>query len=76
VADDDEGLRLALQERLEPEDRFDVEVVGRLVEQQDVRLERQLARDGQPLAPAAGERIGGDPSIGEAGFTERAADAR
>jgi predicted DNA-binding protein (UPF0251 family) len=36
VADHDERLRLVDQESLEPEDGVDVEVIGRLVEQQDV----------------------------------------
>ena len=76
VTDDHERLRLAFQERLQPEDRFHVEMVGRLVEQQDVRLESQFARDGQPLPPTAGERVGGNGSIGEAGFAEGAGDAR
>ena len=52
----DDGARIVLQEPLEPGDRFGVEVVGRLVEQQQVgRLQQQPAqRDAAPLA--AGER--------------------
>ena len=76
VADDDERLRLAFQERLEPENGVDVEMIGGLIEQQDVGLQRQLARDGQALAPAAGQGIGGERTVGEAGLTERAADPR
>ena len=46
------GTRAArsVEERLEPEDAVDVEVVGRLVHQEDVGLGGELAGDGQPLA--------------------------
>ncbi len=43
VADDDEGALVAIQPALEPFDRREVEVVGRLVEQQQVGLLRQRA---------------------------------
>ena len=56
VAHGHEGLRLAPQQLLEPEDALDVEMVRGLVEQQQLGLARQLARDGEPLLPAAGER--------------------
>ena len=51
MADDDERLRLALEQRLEPEDSFDIEMVGRFVEQQDVRFRDQLP-DAWPAASA------------------------
>ena len=52
VRDGHDRALVFLQEALEPGDRFGVEVVGRLVEQQQVgRLEQQPAqRDAAPLA--------------------------
>ncbi len=52
VRDGDDGALVFLQEALEPRDRLRVEMVGRLVEQQQVgRLEQQAAqRDAAPLA--------------------------
>jgi len=35
---DDHGVLERQQEFLEPQDRLDVEVIGRLVEQQDIRF--------------------------------------
>ena len=56
VRDRDDGAGIVLEEALEPRDRLGVEVVGRLVEQQQIgRLQQQPAqRDAAPLA--AGER--------------------
>ncbi len=68
VTDDQKRLGLAFQERLEPQNRFDVEMVRRLVEQQDVRLEGQLARDRETFAPAAGERVSSNTAVREAGL--------
>ncbi len=45
-----------LEEALEPDDRLDVEVVGRLVHQQDVRPAEQHARHRDAHLPAAGQR--------------------
>ena len=57
-----------LQERLEPDDRFDVEMVGRLVHQQDVGLAEQHARHRDAHLPAARERadVAVDPLVVEA----------
>jgi hypothetical protein len=55
VRDHEHGRRLALQPGLEPDDRIEVEVVGRLVEQQQVSRSQQCTRQRQPVAPAAGE---------------------
>ena len=72
VGDRDDGAREALQELLEPVDRFGVEVVGRLVEQQHVGLRQQHPAQGDTALLAArqladhrvprreAERIGGD----------------
>jgi hypothetical protein len=53
VADDDEGTGEALQPVFEPFDRGEIEMVGRLVEQQHVGILRQRARDGGAAALAA-----------------------
>ncbi len=49
VADDQRGMRIFLQPRFEPERAFEVEIVGRLVEQQQIGL----ARTKPPRAPRA-----------------------
>ena len=59
VADRDERAAEALEPRLEPFDRGDVEVVGRFVEQQDLGLLRQGAGDrGAALLAARRRRAG------------------
>ena len=57
-----------LQERLEPDDRLDVEMVGRLVHQQDVGLAEQHARHRHAHLPAARQRadVAVDPLVVEA----------
>ena len=55
MADDDGGERCVLQQLLQPCDASEVEMVGRLVEQQNVGLLYQRFGDGQTLPPAAGE---------------------
>src|SRR3546814_4345453 len=45
VTDDDERARKARQPVLEPFDRGEIEMVGRLIEQQYVGILRQRARD-------------------------------
>ena len=59
------GLRL--QERLEPDDRFDVEMVGRLVHQQHVGPAEQHARHRHAHLPSARQRphVAVDPRIVE-----------
>ena len=47
---------MALQERLQPQDRLQVEVVGGLVHQQHVGPAQQHPGHGHPHLPAAGER--------------------
>ena len=46
------------QQPFQPDDAGQVEVVGRLVEQQQVGPADQFAGQGQPLAPAAGKDVG------------------
>jgi hypothetical protein len=55
VAHRQESLGLARQQLLEPEDPVHVQVIGGLVEQEQVGLAYQLTRDGQALLPAARE---------------------
>jgi hypothetical protein len=56
VADQEQRARVAAQVRLEPGDRLEVEVVGRLVEQHQVRLGEQDRGQRHPHPPAARER--------------------
>ena len=61
MADDDERAGIALEPVLQPVDRRDVEMVGRLIEQQYVRLARKRAADrgaGQPVRCGSGRRAG------------------
>ena len=53
VADDDQRAGPAVEQVLERGQGVDVEVVGRLVEQQDVRLAHQQPHQLQPPALAA-----------------------
>ncbi len=55
MADDDERRRIGLQIVDEPERAFEVEIIGRLVEQQEVGRREQHRRERHPHAPAAGE---------------------
>ena len=61
-----------LQEGLEPDDRLDVEMVGRLVHQQDFRLAEQHARHRHAHLPAARQRahVAVDPLVVEAEAVE------
>ena len=77
VADDDERARPAVEQVLEPGQRVDVEVVGGLVEQQDVRLGHQQPGQLQPAPLAAGELADRRPlpGRGEARAARAADDA-
>ena len=55
MGDDDDGVRIARQVGLEPERAFEIQVVGRLVEQQQVGLGKEHARQRHAHAPAARE---------------------
>ena len=55
VRDDDRRVAVACDVVLQPQRAFEVEVVGRLVEQQKVRLGEQDGRERDAHAPAAGE---------------------
>jgi len=53
VRNDEDRARITLEIFLEPEQRLEVEVVGRLVQQQQIRLLRQQPRQVRPHHPAA-----------------------
>ena len=55
VADDEHGVRIAREEGLEPDRALEVEVVGRLVEQQHVGPREEHRGQRHPHPPAAGE---------------------
>mmetsp|Transcript_47354 Transcript_47354/g.108961 ORF Transcript_47354/g.108961 Transcript_47354/m.108961 type:complete len:218 (+) Transcript_47354:1022-1675(+) len=55
VRDYDERLLPRLQVLLQPQHRVQVQVVGRLIEQQHVRADEERARERHAHAPAAGE---------------------
>ena len=57
VADEQQRARPVDEVRLEQLERFDVEIVGRLVEDEHVRRPRQQPREQKPVAFAAGERL-------------------
>ena len=59
VADEEHRAVVALQEGLEPLDALEVEVVGRLVEHEQVGVAQQELREADAHLPAAGEVLGG-----------------
>ena len=64
VADHDAGERCGIEQRFQPLDPAQIQMIGWLVQQQNVGLLHQGLGDGQALAPAAGKagRIGGKSS--------------
>jgi hypothetical protein len=57
VTDHDETAAIAPQKRLEPHRGFEIEMVRRLVEQQQLGLGEQQRGERYPHTPAAGERV-------------------
>jgi len=55
VGHEDDGERVGVQVFLEPVARFEIEMVRRLVEQQQVRLAEQQLGERDAHLPAAGE---------------------
>lgn len=55
VGDDQGGVRVFLQPRLKPQGAFQIEVVGRFVQQQHIRLGEQGGSQGHAHPPAARE---------------------
>ena len=58
VRDEDDGMRVGVQVLLEPVARLEVEVVGRFVEEQQVRLLQQQLGERDAHLPAAREGFG------------------
>ena len=56
MRDDEHRAAVAAEPALEPRDGVEIEVVGRLVEQEEVGLLREDDAEVQPTALAAGER--------------------
>ena len=55
VADDDHGARIVRQMVLEPQRALEIEIVGGLVQQQEIGGGEQGCGEGHPHAPAAGK---------------------
>ena len=55
MADDHDGRRITGEIIDQPQRPFEVEIVGRLVEQQQVRLRKQHRSEGDAHPPAAGK---------------------
>src|SRR5215475_365959 len=55
VTDDDNGARIVCDVVLKPQGAFEVEIVGGLIKQQQIRFGKQRRRERHPHAPAAGE---------------------
>ena len=75
VADHDHGARIVGQMVFQPQRAFEVEIVGRLVQQQKVRRRKQRRRQRHPHAPAAGE-FRTRPRLVGGGKSEAAQDRR
>src|SRR3546814_5009007 len=75
VGDQQESAGIALQKAFQPERGFEVEVVGRLVEQQQVGGLEQEGGEGHPHAPAAGE-LGAGALLGSLVEAEPGQDTR
>ena len=75
VADDHHGVGIARQMILQPQRAFEIEIVGRLVEQQQIGLGEQSRRQRHAHAPAAGEFRTGPRLIG-GGKAEAGEDRR
>ncbi len=57
VGDDHDRALIAAQQVFQPEDAIDIEMIGRLVEQQQFRLGHQRPGQGDAFLAAAGKRI-------------------
>ena len=76
MRDEDEGVGVVVEIVLEPVAGFEIEVVGGLVEQQEVGLLQQELGEGDAHLPAAGEFFGVALPVflGEAEAAEDGAD--
>ena len=75
VADEDQGAAVIAQKALEPQRGFEVEMIGRLVEQQEVGLGKEDRRERNPHPPAA-RQIGDGPALHRLVDAEPGQDAR
>ena len=75
MADDDHSVRIARQMILQPERAFEIEIVGRLVEQQQIWFREQRCGERNAHAPAAGEFRAGPLLVG-GGKAEAGEDRR
>ncbi len=73
MADHDHGARIVRQMILEPQRAFEIEIVGRLVQQQQIGRREQRRGECDPHAPAAGKFRTGSGLIG-GGKSEAAED--
>ena len=62
MADDDDGMGIALQIAFQPQRAFKIQIVGRFVQQQQVGLREQHPRQRHPHPPAAGI-VAGRPAL-------------
>ena len=56
MTDHEKGPCFGLEQRFEPEDTLDIQMVRGFVQEKDVRFKHERADDGQTLTPPAGER--------------------
>ena len=75
MADDDHGARIIRQMVFQPQRAFEIEIVGRLVEQQQIGRGEQRRRERDPHPPAAGEFGTGSRLVG-GGKSEAATGSR
>ena len=77
VRNEDQRFRISAQMLLEPVERIGVEMIGRLVQNQDIRLNEQQPHQREPCALSAGKRR--DPlallRLGKAEARQHGADA-
>ncbi len=78
MADDQDGVRIFLDIGFEPGRAFKVEIVGRLIEQQEIRLGEQDTGNRRAHTPAAGEFFRGAAKVfsGEAEAVQHFGGAR
>ena len=68
--------RRILQQRFDPLNAREVEMVCGFIEQQNVRLLNQRRRDGEAFAPASRERHGRSFEVRKTGATQRGRESR
>ena len=59
VAHDDRGSRVVADVVLQPDNGVQIQMVGRLVQQEDIGLDEERARDGHAHSPSSAEHLGG-----------------